>query len=198
MAELRIDGMDWDKRASVILEGLAGRPQRAVILRRAQKRAARKAARYAQRQVARLLSQATGVAQGKLTKSRIKVYLEDGELWEAKLWIGLDPLPAHRLGSVKWTPRMAGARAGRRLFPGSFAHQAPKGPIFIRSGEPPRIMTKGSHRGEVREPLRAESVELDGALEMNMQRIARETQRRYRKLMGDELNFELQKMLGNA
>ncbi|RRQ20695.1 phage tail protein [Thiohalobacter thiocyanaticus] len=199
MASISIDGMNWDQRTRTLFEGLGALgPRRAIVVRRAQKRAATKAARYARRQLARVAASAIGVPQSTFITHRIRIRITEKELWEATVWVGEDPFPAHRLGTVRWNRRMTGARAGRRTFPGSFAHRAPEGPIFIRTGESPRIMTRGSHGGEVREPIDRLDIPFQEVVRANVPRISRETQRRYQRIMAQELNFELQKLLGKT
>lgn len=185
MATVTIDALDWDDRTQVIFDALGGNPKRARILKTATRRSITKTVRYVRRQITRVAAAELGVAQKRFDKARVRVRTIEGDLWEARIWVGTDPYPAHRLGKVRWTPRMQGARAGRHLFPGTFAHRAPQGPIFRRVGRE-------------RLPIEVETVEVDEAMRANLIRIEREALRRYRTILAQEMNFELQKLLGRV
>jgi hypothetical protein len=89
---------------------------------RARRRALRKLSTWVQRQVLREASAAIGVPQ-KIIKALLR-YRSTRTADVLSIWIGTNPLKAHHLGKVRWTRRMTGARAGRKLFAGSWSWPA--------------------------------------------------------------------------
>ena len=86
---------------------------------RAERRALRELSKWAQRQVLRAAAQEIGVSQKALkAAARFKSRLDTHGI---SIWIGTNPLKAHLLGTVRWTRRMLGAKAGRRQFPGAWS-----------------------------------------------------------------------------
>ena len=179
---LEIDATDWDEKTERMIHALGGEAGKPVS--NAVRRALRKAAQWLQRQVTRVAATEIGVTQSKFKKARVSVSIGKGSAWTARIWVGTDPWAAHRLGAVKWTRKMAGARAGRRLFPGTFVPRQ-GGPIFKRSGAG-------------RLPIEKETVEIDAAMQQNIRRLETSALSRFRQLLAQELNYELQKSIGNA
>lgn len=180
---LTIDALDWDDQSEQLIQALGGSTS-AKPVKTAVRHAVTKTARWLRRQVSRIAAAELTIAQKAFDKARVRVRMEEGELWEALLWVGLDPFPAHHLGAVRWTRRMKGARAGRRLFSGAFAPKA-NGPIFRRTGKD-------------RLPIEKEAVEFGAAVNENVRRLEAAALKRYRTLLAQELNFQLQKSLGNV
>lgn len=178
---LTIDALDWDDRIDSMLAQLGGDIQSKPI-KVAIRRAITKTTKWLRRQITRIVAAEFGIRQKTFDKYRVSVRMREGELWEALLWVGTNPFPAHHLGVVRWTRRMKGARAGRRLFEGTFAHRS-EGPIFRRSGED-------------RLPIEVEAVEIDAVLREQLRRLETQAMRRYRTLLAQELNYQLVKTRG--
>lgn len=179
---LEIDATDWDEKTERLIHALGGESGKPVAA--AVRRTLRKTTQWLQRQVTRIAATEIGVTQNKFKKARVSVSIGKGSTWTASIWVGTDPWPAHRLGKVKWTRKMAGARAGRRTFPGTFAHRD-GGHIFKRSGA-------------ARLPIEKEALEIDNAMRQNIRRLEVGALSRYRDTLASELNYEFQKSIGNA
>jgi len=177
---ITIDSTDLDSRASALLEALSHNG--AAPVKRATDRAVRKTTRWVRRQISKIAASELGMAQKTFDSARIRVVLSNNEFLEATVWVGTNPMGAHKLGSVRWTRRMAGARAGRRLFAGSFSHGGNRSPIFERVGSE-------------RLPLRKVTVEVDRFLSSALSRLESRALSRYRAILAQELNYELQKVI---
>lgn len=179
---ITIDALDWDDRVDSVVSVLGG--ENSATFRRAVRRAITNTVRWLRRQVARIAAMELGIAQKIFDKSRIRFRMERGDVLEGILWIGTNPFPAHRLGRVKWTRKMTGARAGRRTFPGTFAASHTGTPLIWRRS------------GRERLPIEIETVDIDTAIGENVRRLEAEALKRYRTLLAQSVNFELQKKLG--
>lgn len=98
----------------------------------AERRALRVMRTWVTRQVLQAASKETGITQKAL---RAAGRIKSTQMAHAiTIWIGTNPIKAHHLGTVVWTPllgpgsrhnrkpsRMAGARVGKRQFPGSWS-----------------------------------------------------------------------------
>lgn len=192
---ITIDALDWDARIQELAQVLGGGAS-AKPIRKATNRAAKKTTQWLRRQIARIASQHLGIQQKLFADARIKVRIDNGKdaLGEAVVWIGTEPMDAHQLGTVRWTRRQRGAKAGRKLFPGSFAHDS-EGPIFRRSDEPKRTMRKGRYKGKKRQPIEKEQIEIDPVISENVLRMERRAGERYLALLAQEMNYELSKVV---
>jgi hypothetical protein len=193
---LTIDATDWDERADALIAGLGG--EGAPIVRRVIERAMRKTATWLRNQIARTVAPGIKMPVKMFREMRVAVYINK-EDHEAKVWIGANPIEARRFGPVQWSRGMHGARAGRRSFDGTFAANPPtqKHTSFIwrRSGEAPRIATKGRYAGRLREPLVEEVADIDAVVRENAARLEARALTHFRDTLAHELDFEISKVL---
>lgn len=168
---------------------LAAMPQG---VERARKRAARKLGTWARRQVLRTIAQAVEVPQKVIgaNKRFTATVLPEGGL---RIWVGTNPIPAHRLGTVRWTRNMAGARAGRRLFPEtwSWGPGSRTGTAIMYRNEDVRVMTKGRYQGKVREAIDRWDVLIHDHVLARITGMEPEIGERYSTLLLQELNYAL-------
>ena len=145
----------------------------------ARKRALRKLMTWLKRQVLREASRAAGVSQ-KTMRAALRYRATRNEAG-INIWIGTNPLKAHYLGAVRWTRRMKGARAGRRLFPGSW-HWGPGS----KTGK--AVMQRV---GADRLPIEPAEVEIHEAISQRLAGMQDEIAERFERLMLQELNYAL-------
>lgn len=153
---------------------------------RARRRALRKLMTWLSRHVLRTVSGATAITQRTLkTLMRVQDSLtEDG----ITIWIGTNPIPAHRLGTIRWTRRMQGARAGRRLFPGTWSWPAARrtaGLVMERTGR------FGRRNNPALERIDRVDVPIDTQVRRAIDGLMPEIEQRYQTLMLQELRYQL-------
>ncbi|WP_122793105.1 phage tail protein, partial [Burkholderia pseudomallei] len=109
---------------TAVLQGLSPSAMQA-----AWRRTLRKTAAWIKSQTAKEVSAATRIPQ-KTIRRRLYFFLRSADT--GKVWLGLNPIEAHRLGSVAKTRK--GMRAGRTSFEGAWrqSKRQPDGPIFER------------------------------------------------------------------
>lgn len=171
--DLRIDTQGTLER---LQRQMAAMPQG---VERARRRALGKLSTWVQRQILREAATAAGVPQ-KIIKALLR-YRTTRTADVLKIWIGTNPLKAHHLGTVKWTRRMAGARAGRRLFAGAWSwpnSRKMKGLIVQRTGDQ-------------RLPVEVVTVEVHQAVLNRIQAIQPAIDARFLTLLQQELNYAL-------
>jgi len=123
-------------------------------------RALNKSLRWARGRLIRALGAEARVVL-KVIRQRVKLYKASRRDPSGRIWVGLEPLSANRLGKARQLKR-GGVRAGRHLFGDAFLAKPPGQnnlTVFARTGDDPRKMTKGRYEGKKREPI--EKVELD-------------------------------------
>jgi hypothetical protein len=104
-------------------------------LKRAQDRVYRKLNTFVTREILRACSAATNIPQKRFAEmARVfhSAYTDEAFWSGLKFWVGTQPIPVHRLGTVTWThrrlgnnSRMKGAKVGRTTYPGTW--QWPQG-----------------------------------------------------------------------
>ena len=96
------------------------------------RRTLRKTAAWIKSQTGKEVSAATKIPQ-KVIRSRMYFFLRSADT--GKVWLGLNPVEAHRLGTVTSTRK--GLRAGRTTFEGAWRQTKakPDGPIYRRTGK---------------------------------------------------------------
>ncbi len=146
---------------------------------RAMRRALRKLSTWIRRQALRAASAASGVPQ-KFYKRAMRYHVatsKDG----LSVWIGTNPIPQHRLGAVRWSPRMRGARVGRRSFPGAWS--------WGRGKTGPAIMERlGASRLPIR---RVPDEEPHPAVLAALGQLQGQAAARFQTLLRQELNYAL-------
>jgi hypothetical protein len=157
-------------------------------LARARSRAARKLKTVVQRRILQALAADTGIPQARFKAMQRLHVRELGERAADGLsfWIGTNAIPAHRLGNVRWTRRMQGARVGRRSFPGTWSHPAPAktAPAVMQ-----RIGRFGRNGNPRLEMIDRVDVEIRTAAEAAITRMTPEIQERYTVLLTQEINY---------
>lgn len=153
---------------------------------KAERRAMRALSKWVERQVLRAAAQELGVTQKALkAAARIKSKSTDQIV---KVWIGTNPVKAHFLGTVRWTRRMIGARAGKRQFPGSWSwgEGSKTGKtIMRRTGQ---FVQTGARR---RERIAAVTVPVHDAMARRLDNMAPEIAERFDTLYRQQLNYAL-------
>ncbi|WP_371141715.1 phage tail protein [Burkholderia cepacia] len=162
------------------LEGLAGLPPAA--MQAAWRRTLRKTGAWIRSQTAKEVSGATGIQQ-KLLRQRMYFFMRS--LDTGKVWLGLNPLEAHRLGAVRRTKK--GMRAGKSLFEGAWrkTKAQPDGAIYRRTGK-------------ARTPFEVVTVEWSQTGDPAFRRAARVCEARLMTVLRQEVNYEIQKAANRA
>lgn len=144
-------------------------------------------------QVAKAVASATGATQ-KAFKAIGRVRANSRGDGTLVIWIGTNAISASRLGEVTWTRRMKGAKAGRRLFPGSWSWgpgSATSTAIMRRTGKR-KVMTKGRYKGKEREVIEKVMVDISDAVNAKMEALLPQIAKRYDRLMRQQLRYVVQ------
>ncbi|MDR8049865.1 phage tail protein [Burkholderia cenocepacia] len=162
------------------LEALAGLPPAA--MQAAWRRTLRKTGAWIRSQTAKEVSGATGIQQ-KLLRQRMYFFMRS--LDTGKVWLGLNPIEAHRLGAVRRTKK--GMRAGKSLFEGAWrkTKAQPDGAIYRRIGK-------------ARTPFEVVTVEWAQTGDPAFRRAARACEARLMTVLRQEVNYEIQKAANRA
>ncbi|WP_334046014.1 phage tail protein [Burkholderia cepacia] len=162
------------------LETLAGLPPAAT--QAAWRRTLRKTGAWIRSQTAKEVGNATGIQQ-KLLRQRMYFFMRSADT--GKVWLGLNPIEAHRLGAVRRTKQ--GIRAGKTLFESAWRKttRQPDGPIYRRTGK-------------ARTPFEVVTVEWSQTGDPAFRRAARACEARLMTVLRQEVNYELQKAMNRA
>jgi len=157
------------------------------VTERAAKKAARRAitktARWMRTQAARDVSGATGIPQ-KHIRRRLGSYARGEEGMARSVWLGTNPIPAHRLGRARQTRR--GVTVGRRRYPGAFMPWPEQGgPVFRREGQS-------------RHPIERVEEQIAEHGEAAMSRLQVRAQHRFTELLSQELRYEMMRARGDV
>lgn len=150
---------------------------------RARMRAHRKLVVWLRRQVLRAMAAAAEVPQKTfLALLRFRTSMTgDGSI---SVWIGTNPIAAHHLGTVTWSPKMKGARAGARMFAGTWSWVdnpgAKTGPAIMRRAGPERM------------PIESVKIAIHQAVAAKLEAMQGEIGERYRTLLAQELRYALE------
>lgn len=168
---------------------------------RATKRALRKLTTWIRGRVLREVAKAAEVTQ-KTFRLLLRFRVTQKDTW-LSVWVGTNDIAAHHLGHVRWTRKMAGARAGRRLFTGTWSWpegEAVKtaGLVMRRTGATGRVPTNPiPNRGARRNPpkplerIDKETVAIHAAVQAAINGLRGEIEERFETLMRQELNYAL-------
>lgn len=163
-------------------------------MKAAQFRALNKTLRWVRGRSVKAISHELNIPQ-KLAKQRVAHFLAKRSSQHGRVYAGLNPISARRLGKVKQLKR-GGVRVGRHKFDDAFAVDTGKGrlKVFRRTGEAKRKPTKGRYAGTgiKREPI--EGVDLD--VDINYVRDAlddvySQAGERYFTILKQELKYEV-------
>lgn len=157
-------------------------------------RAVGRALRKFRRVIRRLALQAAAESSGLTQKYFLQAFRfhaemerENGELVGVSIWIGTNPIPVHRLGTVRWQRRttvrkqlIAGASVGKKRYPGawSWGYGVTGSAVMRRSGQS-------------RLPIERVEVEPHEAVLARLRSMAADLQARFIRLMRQELNYAL-------
>jgi hypothetical protein len=150
---------------------------------RAMARALRKLATWLKRQALRAASQAAEIPQKffqRALRYHVEIEQSGGMPVGLSVWIGTNPVKAHRLGSVRWTKRMKGARVGSRSYPGSWS--------WGRGKTGPAVMFR---HGSARLPLGVEKEWPHEPVLRRLRGLQDEAGARFERLLRQELNYAL-------
>jgi hypothetical protein len=163
------------KGVTAALEGLS-----AAAMQAAWRRTLRKTAAWIKSQTGKEVSGATRIPQ-KVIKSRMYFFLRSADT--GKVWLGLNPVEAHRLGTVAKTRK--GMRAGRTTFEGAWQQTKarPDGPLYRRTGK-------------ARSPFEVVTVDWSKSGDPAFRRAAQLCEARLMTILKQEVNYEIQKALG--
>jgi len=98
------------------------------------------------------------------------------------LWLGTNPVPVHRLGPVRWTRRMKGARVSRKRYPGTWSW----GP---GSATGPAVMRRD---GDERLTISREEMEPHDSVLDRMASLGPEMQEWFARRLKQQLNYALE------
>lgn len=170
---ISVDARAGLARVADTFERLPGATDRALA------RALRKLATWLRRQVLRAASQSSGIPQTFFQRAmRYHVAQTDSGM---AVWIGTNPIKAHRLGRVRWTRRMQGARVGRKAYPGAWSWGRPRKTA-------PAVMTRV---GAGRLPLQVEMEQPHPAVLLRLRQIEGEAAARFDRILTQELHYAL-------
>ena len=146
------------------------------------RRTLRKVSHWAKGQVAKAVAADTRIPQ-KVLRQRVYFFLRSRD--SGKVWLGLNPVEAARLGKVRQTRK--GVTVGRHRFAGAWtmSKRDPDGKVYKRSGE-------------ARLPYAEVKMDWEQAGEAAFERIAEKIEDHLLHILRQEVNYEIQKVLGRA
>ena len=150
---------------------------------RAMGRALRKLSTWLKRQALRAASQAAQIPAKFFQRSvryHVEIEKEGSTPVGLSVWIGTNPVKAHRLGAVRWSRRMQGARVGRKSYPGSWS--------WGRGKTGPAVMFR---HGSDRLPLGVETEEPHDPVLSRLRGLQDEAGARFERILNQELNYAL-------
>ena len=151
-------------------------------MRNAWRRTLRKTTVWIKGQTARAVAKETRIPQ-KVLRSRVYFFLKSYDT--GKVWLGLNAVEAERLGNPRQT--RSGVTAGRHRFKGAWMMKniAPNGPVYRRTGKK-------------RLPYERVKYDFADTGEAAFRNIATLAERRLLTILVQEVNYEVQKAIGNA
>ena len=186
-AGVDIKGID---QALAAIGGLSAASRRAAT--RAQNKVAKQLGVQGARAIARANQLPVKVIRDRLrVKSARPGKVSDGQTDQgARVWIGTWPIPASKAGRVRMT--RAGAAAGKHIYPDYFVATMSSGhrSVFQRVGKGQRWTPGRPRTSSPNLPIAEATITLV-ELEQTRAELGREGEDRYRKLLIQELNYEL-------
>lgn len=155
----------------------------------AELRALNKTMKWVRTRAVRAVSKEAKVA-AKVVRQRIRAFKATKRNRIGRVWAGLAPISASRLGKARQLKR-GGMRVGRYTFKGAFPGKDGKG-IFRRTGESKRRMKRGRYAGQMREPIEAVKLDIDtSALRDRVTELFNEAQKRFFVVFRQELKYQV-------
>lgn len=151
-------------------------------MKNAWRRTLRKTNVWIKGQVAKAVSKDSKIPQ-KVLRGRIYFFLKSYDT--GKVWLGLNAVEAERLGNPKQT--RSGITAGRFRFQSAWVMKrvAPDGPVYRRTGK-------------ARLPYERVKYDWADAGEAAFRSVAALAEQRLLTILKQEVNYEIQKAIGNA
>ena len=163
-------------------------------MRKAEVRALNKTLRWVVKNIIKNIGREAKLP-AKLLRQRIRAFKATTRNRSGRVWAGLQPLMAHRLGAVRQMKR-GGVRAGRHRFDNAFVHTTSNNKliVFQRTGEAKRLMKKGRYADTriKREPVDKAKLDLHTS---DVQKVVNEwfgkAQAQFFIVFKRELNYEV-------
>lgn len=151
-------------------------------------RSLRKSATFGKTLLRKTVASAAGIPQ-KAIKKRVsaKAFVKD---FVVVVWLGMNPVPAHLVGKPRQLKK--GVRVGRKhLFEGAFKAKIfdSEDRVWRRKFRGPGSSKRG--RGDGRFPVELMTVPLDDVGAASMQKIQRQVQLRFKRIVEQEINYEI-------
>lgn len=181
--------LDLDRAIS---EGTQYLDRNQAKVQKAINRALKKLMTWIRREVARGIQRGANVSQRSI-KGRFKTTLITDQ-GVAQLWVGLNPLPAHAVGSARQNRR--GTRVRGNTFEGAFykAVYGSEKKVYRRKfrgmGSTTKAKASGA-RSDGRFPLEVMKIDIAEIGEQTATRIRTRGEARFKKLLDQELNYAL-------
>jgi len=183
---LRIE-IDVD-RALAILRELSPSSMQA-----AWRRTLRKTGVWIKSQTAKAVSKETKIPQ-KVLRARISYYSK----WDGtgKVWLGLNPLEAHRIAYGQAHNAGRGVTVGRNRFPGAWMMPVYAGKSGQRRYTGKEIVMQ--RIGKSRLPIEKVMFDWEQSGRKSLEIVAERVKERLMVILQQEVNYEIQKAIGNA
>ncbi|MCL2829418.1 MAG: phage tail protein [Betaproteobacteria bacterium] len=153
-------------------------------MQNAWRRTLRKTSVWIKSQVAKAVSKESRIPQ-KLLRARLHFFLRSYDT--GKIWLGLNPIEADRLGTPRQT--RSGVTVGRRSFSGAWVNRSPTkslaGKVYQRVGRE-------------RRPYRRVKMDWEKQGEAAFHAAAEKVEERLLEILRQEINYEIQKAIGRA
>lgn len=149
-------------------------------MQEAWRRTLRKTSKWVIGQAAKAASAKTRIPQ-RVLKSRIRYYLKDQNT--GKVWVGLSPLAADRIGKARQTK--TGVSIAKHRFPKAWIMKPAGKAVFERIGKR-------------RLPIKRVMVDWSGDGEAALRSVVPAIQQRLIEILTQEVNYEILKAKGNA
>jgi len=158
-------------------------------------RALAKVSKWAERQVLRDLSRQLTVSQkqlNELNRIHVRRTKTPDEKFYLSVWIGTNPVGAHRFGTPRQT--QDGVRAGKRFWRGAFLlqpHNSDKTLVFQRKANWQHRYQRSKRSGRMMWmglPLEKQTVPIEAQAEASLQKLSTALLERFTDLLHQELN----------
>jgi len=190
--------------AASIFDQLAMLGAKAMIA--AERRAINKTLNWLKTHTARTISAEERIAL-KAVRQRLRVYPIKGGCTKGKMWLGLNPIEASRIGRV--SPGKSGVSVAGRRYAGAFYKEVYQGQkdIWIRKAsqhyDPALYFPQKSRGGWIEDELKHRfpvvkaKVEIEAARK-HFDRWLKDAEARLLVVLQQEVNYEIQKVVGRA
>lgn len=163
------------------------------MMDRAWRRTLRKTGVWIKSQTAKAVSKETKIPQ-KVLRARINYYSK----WNAtgKVWLGLNPLEAHKIAYGQAHNAGRGVTVGRNRFPGAWMMPVRAGQAGQRRYTGKEIVMQ--RIGKSRLPIEKVMFDWEQSGRKSLEIVAERVKERLMVILEQEVNYEIQKAIGNA